>query len=632
MIQSAIITPYYNLDNASTLASNYEQTVLVIAQSIVNGAFIAASLSVILIYSLLRCTNRSLTKRCSLRLVVFTATSNMFFCIFDIMSEFDIAREGNKSSSPWCTFTMAGYVFFNLASLFFVTCIAINLQLVIVHGYGTVSFEQWYILFSVLVPAVVATVASVAGAFEWDDRMHTCYYIVQDDLMWLWITLYLWWVLSTTYSAVAVVLVVAKLYKQERLMASLKLQCRSHLGLTAESRRFSAVVVDELGLNTSHMSPLKSLSRSVHRNSSVQQPIEHLSTHSSRGTISARSCILPVASIVKRVVVYPIVLILSHIISFVIDFMTQNSKTMPLGLLLVNIAGVTVYRILIPLVFVLDPAVVKEVAQIKLFVWQRYVIEYEQWAQTGDQRNRRPSQRHVSARLEYLQSSARFTGQNGFLMHSAPFQKPRIARLINWIARYTCVPKSDATVAPSTVMARRHTVISPNEWIELDSAIPCDSLSPPTTPELPQTTNIFKFSLENSVWPSSFHSLDKIMSSHPSRVDTSTFVRPLGRRPKTIIVQESFDAVTPEQSLSSHRTSSYLLCEIDDSNYDANLPLSLLAPVPPQPTMHRAPRSRRSILRSDSLKLSLLRMNQQLNLPELVQVDLAEDSDNFARL
>ncbi|KIJ43540.1 hypothetical protein M422DRAFT_779753 [Sphaerobolus stellatus SS14] len=156
--------------------------------------------------------SRKRLDRVSFRLLVYTLVFNILF---------GIAYAATPTApGPLCNFG-AFVVNFTLSfSTFFVTCIAINLQLVLVHGVNGRKMEKYYIIGTVILSIVLNVPTFALHQFGWDEESATCWYKNPDPnlrLRWIIGTQSFWISLSATIETICSCVILAWLYRFQRI-------------------------------------------------------------------------------------------------------------------------------------------------------------------------------------------------------------------------------------------------------------------------------------------------------------------------------------------------------------------------------------------------------------------------------
>ncbi|RKP14973.1 hypothetical protein BJ684DRAFT_18657 [Piptocephalis cylindrospora] len=174
----------------------------------------SAALSVFLAILYLRRHYPRLADRVSLRLTLATAFVDALYHLFQMISDLAEPREGNF----WCTFSVWGYVWASLLSVFLTAALALNLQLVWFHKILLpVSFERLYYSLALAASLFASVPPWLFGAYGPDEVEGTCWFRdlgSHTALFWQWTSLFGWLCLSILYCSVALALVSWKLWDE----------------------------------------------------------------------------------------------------------------------------------------------------------------------------------------------------------------------------------------------------------------------------------------------------------------------------------------------------------------------------------------------------------------------------------
>ncbi|KAJ7615490.1 hypothetical protein FB45DRAFT_244360 [Roridomyces roridus] len=143
--------------------------------------------------------------RVSLRLLVYSQVANVIFCI--ILAVGVNLRAG---PTPWCSVIDTLVYLTSMFSALIFFCMALNLQLVLVHGVNGRMMEKYYVFGSSILALVCNITPLAAGQFGWNDVGHSCWFSDPDPavrMRWL-IGTQSFWVLSTAFGEVLVFLVI----------------------------------------------------------------------------------------------------------------------------------------------------------------------------------------------------------------------------------------------------------------------------------------------------------------------------------------------------------------------------------------------------------------------------------------
>ncbi|KDQ61575.1 hypothetical protein JAAARDRAFT_54928 [Jaapia argillacea MUCL 33604] len=116
--------------------------------------------------------------------------------------------------TPWCAVSM----FFGLLTAnfiqFVVTLIAVNLQMVFVHGIRTEGFFKWYLSGSFLLALVISLPGTIKGVWGWDPLLQCCYTALVDPnqrFLWQIASAYFWSLFTAFVTLVSTLVVLGSL-------------------------------------------------------------------------------------------------------------------------------------------------------------------------------------------------------------------------------------------------------------------------------------------------------------------------------------------------------------------------------------------------------------------------------------
>ncbi|KAJ7441657.1 hypothetical protein B0H11DRAFT_2292337 [Mycena galericulata] len=164
-------------------------------------------------YTALNLSSRPHLNRVSFRLLVYAMVSNIFYS-----ADFLIHPRG---PTPGCTF----YAFFSMSSLLFAACMffcmALNLQLVLVHRVNGQMMEKYYLISSFVLVAVANITALIAGEFGYYAANQGCWFsdlYLATKLRWL-VGAQVFWVLAmANLEVVCFIVLVVFMVQRQRAM------------------------------------------------------------------------------------------------------------------------------------------------------------------------------------------------------------------------------------------------------------------------------------------------------------------------------------------------------------------------------------------------------------------------------
>ncbi|GLB42586.1 hypothetical protein LshimejAT787_1200350 [Lyophyllum shimeji] len=186
--------------------------------------------------------------RVSFRLLVYSLVFNVLF---------GIAYAATPTSpSKGCDVGAFAVNFTLCFATFFTTCIAINLQLVLVHGYNGQNLEKYYLIGTTLLSLALNIPTVALHQFGWNELSATCWYSNPDDkarLRWIIGTQSFWISLAATIETICSSVVLAWMYHFQRDIKTLNRSAEStveksggtkHTKSTTKSRRSSLLSHD----------------------------------------------------------------------------------------------------------------------------------------------------------------------------------------------------------------------------------------------------------------------------------------------------------------------------------------------------------------------------------------------------
>jgi len=123
-----------------------------------------------------------------------------------------------------CDFAAFAVNFTLSFTTFYMASIAINLQLVLVHGVNGKMMEKYYVIVTVVLSCALNIPPYALGQFGWNDLSETCWYSNPDDrarLKWIVATQSLWICLAAVIEMVCSSIILYWLYRYWRAINSL---------------------------------------------------------------------------------------------------------------------------------------------------------------------------------------------------------------------------------------------------------------------------------------------------------------------------------------------------------------------------------------------------------------------------
>ncbi|KAI8583839.1 hypothetical protein K450DRAFT_220222 [Umbelopsis ramanniana AG] len=203
-----------------TIGIELRHTVLIV-DNILSVSSILCSILMILGYCFIRATDKSVD-RLSLRLLVETCIFNIIFGVSQLL----LNSEYSIGSDPRCNAVMTVFVFSDLASSLLLTCIAINLLLIICYEpqlkVSRRALEILYTLGSILFSGFIAAnpFFSPNKVYDYSDSLHQCWFAYStppkdEQIFWQLWTFHFWQMTGVITSIVCFSIVLIKLRREE---------------------------------------------------------------------------------------------------------------------------------------------------------------------------------------------------------------------------------------------------------------------------------------------------------------------------------------------------------------------------------------------------------------------------------
>ncbi|CAG8478309.1 6224_t:CDS:2 [Ambispora leptoticha] len=293
---------------------------------------ILASVLVIVIYFIMKKYYPGVSDRATFRLGVLICTADLFYSLTQVIG-LNIRHPGIS-----CGFTVWAYVFFALLSIFFSDCIAIHLQVLFIHKYkGKRNLERYYICGAIIFAFLLSLLPLIDQMYGWDAPERTCFYRHSGqliDIVWQWATLSLWIGLSILYCTGVLIVVIIKLRKRKRANSSPKTTSIDSISLTTPSL-----------IGFKHTRP--------------KTPDKLISV------------------VARKVTLYPIIPFITQTPKFLVETIAFSRHQMFYELLFISFIGCAIQGLLNAIVFAQDVAVSRGRFALRIYLWRKYVNEYE---------------------------------------------------------------------------------------------------------------------------------------------------------------------------------------------------------------------------------------------------------------
>ncbi|CAG8736665.1 18371_t:CDS:2 [Dentiscutata erythropus] len=282
-----------------------------------------ATFILFVIFILIRIYYPNLADRVSFRL-----TFAALFCDIGYSSHlfFGLFYDGTPKLSDFsCAYATWAIIFFGLSSLFFIVCIVLNLHIVFVNEYRIrYNYEKYYFIFSFFSALLISLLPIANDMYGYDDPEESCWYRdsgQEYNIIWQWITLFAWVVVSILYCTIVVIMVIGK---------------------------------------------LSSATKKVDNFDSSQ--LSYCPTLINKALIS---------SVVRRVMWYPVVPLVTQFFNSFVETYAYVHSAVPYLLLLLCDIGLSLQGLLNVFVFSQDVAVTRAFEDVKVYWWITNVNSYE---------------------------------------------------------------------------------------------------------------------------------------------------------------------------------------------------------------------------------------------------------------
>ncbi|KAJ7618090.1 hypothetical protein B0H17DRAFT_1114679 [Mycena rosella] len=156
--------------------------------------------------------SRPYLNRVSFRLLCFGLVGNLLFGITWFIA---MRFSGPSAGCSFVTFAMDFSIMFS-GGIFF--CMALNLELVLVHQIQGKTMEKYYVLGTFILSALCNIVPYASGKFGWDEFNQSCWFSSPDErtmIKWLVGTLSFWVLLMSTGEVLVFLIIVGYLISHE---------------------------------------------------------------------------------------------------------------------------------------------------------------------------------------------------------------------------------------------------------------------------------------------------------------------------------------------------------------------------------------------------------------------------------
>ncbi|CAJ0764631.1 18756_t:CDS:10 [Entrophospora sp. SA101] len=162
-----------------------------------------------LVFIFIRISYPRLADRVIFRLAFAAMLSDIFY------SSFQVLNLVVTTSGTLCILSTWGWVFSTLISVFFIDCIAINLQVIFLHEYeGRRDLEKYYFILPSVFALTLSLLPLTQDMYGFDIPEQICWYRYSGttlSIVWQWSTLFIWQQISVLYCIIILFAVTLKL-------------------------------------------------------------------------------------------------------------------------------------------------------------------------------------------------------------------------------------------------------------------------------------------------------------------------------------------------------------------------------------------------------------------------------------
>ncbi|KAJ7500720.1 hypothetical protein B0H11DRAFT_2189159 [Mycena galericulata] len=189
-----------------------EHIVQVIQGLVIPGACLSFFLPCAYAYTYWHPASKQIVNRVSFRLLVYALIANLVFTI-SFLAELSITR-----TTPWCGLVQFLLDFSVMFSRGMFCCMALNLQLVLVHGLNGQKIEKYYVMGMLILCAACNITPWAYGQTGWNDSTHMCWLNNPDPgamLRWLIGTRVFWTLLMAVSEIISFLMIVGYILSYE---------------------------------------------------------------------------------------------------------------------------------------------------------------------------------------------------------------------------------------------------------------------------------------------------------------------------------------------------------------------------------------------------------------------------------
>ncbi|CAG8590068.1 3789_t:CDS:2 [Ambispora gerdemannii] len=303
-----------------------------------NGLSITSSLLVVVIYLLMYKYYPALADRVSLRLGVATSVADSMYAFIQLLL-FSVNHIGF-----WCSLSAWSFVFTSLLA---------NLQIIFLHEYkGHRNFEKYYFIGAIFFANLISLLPLIQSMYGYDEPEQLCWYRDSGsriNIIWQWTTLFGWLELSAIYCAI---IFIAVLLKAKALQKDIK---------SGETYKSTMNYLQDPEFGETY--------------SNLHQHLDH--GHVRKHQTKQIKTFSLVSMIVRKISWYPVVPLITQAPNFLVETFAYSTQRISFTLLLLTTMFAATQGFLNALVFANDIAVGRGFLAFKIYLWKKYVEEYE---------------------------------------------------------------------------------------------------------------------------------------------------------------------------------------------------------------------------------------------------------------
>ncbi|CUS14681.1 unnamed protein product [Tuber aestivum] len=247
--------------------------------------------------------SRKALDRLSFRLLTYALISNCIYSIGYIICV-------KVSPGFWCTAGVWLIQFWLGVTNWLILCIAVNLQVVLVHSMNSLILEKYYIIGTICLNLVITLPPLIKGKFGWDPVIDVCWLTSKDPddrLMWQISTQLFWILLAVVITTVSALITMGYLYKH-------KFVSEKALQETKEDRQLRP------------HTPTASLPRLDAHGKPMIDDRMHIRRSATRFASQTLSATSRFRSVILRISLYPIVMVVLNLVITIADIRISTAS------------------------------------------------------------------------------------------------------------------------------------------------------------------------------------------------------------------------------------------------------------------------------------------------------------------